>query len=392
VQNQWAACYLERIVRSSRFGRRRLLGDGVTAVSLAMGAFAMGCRGDNAAMDLIETVPTTRPVVMGQPFVSTAARCADAGGDASAPEGHVVYRLPDGHVYRQVARVGAMPDDVSRALGDLGAGTDGFIATSPDGEWLLVQTTRFGCGEDMCVAIVDARACTAQVVVAGTDAVRPESYSTVGGAKGDVVVFGARGNHAADLFAVTKSAAGWSAPVNITATSGSPYNKQPAISADGSHVLFDCGPDPGAGTGTGICEVGVDGGGLRSIAAPNAVGGVRRANHHAGYAPNGGGVVFEGQWQGGAEQVWHVAPGETPALVNTETDPDDPSRPRFTDDNSPCVLPDGRVASLWLGRKGSASQQKSSGHELKVMGADGANAEMLLIGVDVVDIGIGCSK
>jgi hypothetical protein len=57
-----------------------------------------------------------------------------------------------------------------------------------------------------------------------------------------------------------------------------------------------------------------------------------------------------------------------------------------TNDNSPCVLPDGRIVSLWLGRPGN----RNGVHELKVMNEDGSRARMLLENVDVDDIGTGC--
>jgi hypothetical protein len=117
--------------------------------------------------------------------------------------------------------------------------------------------------------------------------------------------------------------------------------------------------------------------------AANALGGTS-ANHHASYAPNGS-IVFEGTWNGGAEQVWRLAPGAAPSVINAEKDAN--NKFRYTDDNSPCVLPDGRVVSLWLGRSGT----KASGHELKLMGSHGENATMLVTDVDVVDIGIGCA-
>ena len=53
-------------------------------------------------------------------------------------------------------------------------------------------------------------------------------------------------------------------------------------------------------------------------------------------------------------------------------------------DNAPCVLPDGRIASLWLNRPGSESQ-----HELKVMTPDGSSYAMLVTGVDIEQLGCG---
>lgn len=59
----------------------------------------------------------------------------------------------------------------------------------------------------------------------------------------------------------------------------------------------------------------------------------------------------------------------------------------FTNDNSPCVLPDGNIVSLWLNRPGG-----SGDHELKVMEQDGGSYFMLVTGADVADIGLGCGN
>jgi hypothetical protein len=392
-------------VASARTTARTMNPGRLKLSTFTLGALALAaCRMDAGVEDLVANVPQVTQT-LGRWVKSTDPRCGAAGshatptasaGNAPSP-GHVVFRLPDGHVYRIEARAGAVPEDLTRELDRIGPGLDGFVNVSADGQWLLVQTTRFGCGQDMCTAVVDRAACSAQVMVSGIDAVHPEATSAIG-ARGEVVVFpgegaGAAGGaeaHPVDLYAVTRTAEGWSAPKNLTALSPGLFNKQPAISPDGTRVLFDCGADPGAGLGTAVCEVGIDGKNLRVAIGAIADTGVKGANHHASYAPDGS-IVFEGTWNGGAEQIWHVAKGKVPALVNVDVDPEDETRPRFSDDNSPCVLPDGRIASLWLGRK-EEGKQKSSGHELKLMNADGTGSEMLLIGVDVVDIGIGCGQ
>ena len=58
----------------------------------------------------------------------------------------------------------------------------------------------------------------------------------------------------------------------------------------------------------------------------------------------------------------------------------------FGNHNSPCVLPDGRIVSLWLDRPVGTGV-----HELKVMAPDGSNFVVLLPDVDVLDAGIGCA-
>jgi len=49
------------------------------------------------------------------------------------------------------------------------------------------------------------------------------------------------------------------------------------------------------------------------------------------------------------------------------------------------VLPDGRIASLWLDRPDGEGL-----HELKIMTADGSSFYMALKEVDVLDRGLGC--
>jgi hypothetical protein len=361
----------------------------VVAVPIAL----TGCRAEAGVDDLVRDVPVGNQTTLGGWVTSQDARCAASGTKAASqdeavlPVGHVVFRLPDGHDYRVEARTGATREDLTAELDRLSPGADGFVNVSADGAWLLVQTSRFGCGEEMCIAVVDRAACKAQAVVDGHVALHPAATSAIG-AKGEVVVFPAEGDHATDLFAIHRTGSDWSAPVNLTKSSPAAYNKQPTLSADGTHVLFDCGPDPGAGAGTAICEAATDGSSLRVAVEPDARGGMS-ANHHAAYAPDGS-IVFEATWNGGAEQVWRVAPGGEPELVNTQKN--DEQGFVYTDDNSPCVLPDGRIVSLWLGRAGTGGTGKASGHELKIMGASGEDAAMLVTGVDVVDIGIGCGQ
>jgi hypothetical protein len=99
------------------------------------------------------------------------------------------------------------------------------------------------------------------------------------------------------------------------------------------------------------------------------------ALHHPDYAPDGS-IIFEGDW--GGEQIWRLPPGAAePILITNE----------FGNDNSPCVLPDGRIVSLWLERP-----EGSSVHEIKVMAGDGSSFAIVLPDVDVLDAGLGCGS
>jgi hypothetical protein len=93
------------------------------------------------------------------------------------------------------------------------------------------------------------------------------------------------------------------------------------------------------------------------------------------FAPDGS-LVFEGDWDG--ERIWRLPAGaSTPVEVGNQ----------FHNDNSPCVLPNGRAASLWMDRPGGQGI-----HELKVMNADGGGYDMLVTDTDIADVGLGCGQ
>jgi hypothetical protein len=140
-------------------------------------------------------------------------------------------------------------------------------------------------------------------------------------------------------------------------------------------VLFDCGAGLPGDAGTAICEVATTGGPVRIVVAPQDGPGASASNevHHADFAPDGS-IVFEADWRG--EQIWRLPRnGHRPVRVS-----------RLHDDNSPCVLPDGRIASLYLDRPGN----RDGVHELRIAGATGSSGREILTGQDVADIGIGC--
>ena len=192
---------------------------------------------------------------------------------------------------------------------------------------------------------------------------------------GDLVVAREETKDGAGLFASRRGEGGWDQETLLTGDSPYPYNELPAISEDGATVLFACGSTPYAQEGTGLCEVGTDGAGFRVVLAPeDGPGGTADSSlRMADYMPWGG-IVFEADWAG--EQIWTQAAGGAPSLLAGT----------FFNDNSPCALP-GAIASLWLDRPDGQGY-----HEIKISSPDGATWFMLLQDVDVMDIGIGCSK
>lgn len=321
--------------------------------------------------------PAAGPAATLEPS-ATGSPAGNGVAPASGP-GHIVYSTAEWQVYRLAASPGAKPEDVTAALDKLSPrARDQQLNLSPDGQWLVLLTERFDaeCAGWNCLAVVKGDLSSGQVVRAGGDLVHPDGYPAVASGGNLIVYPNGGGAHTHDLWAVTRTGTQWNAPVLLTRDSPFAYNDQPALSRDGQRVLYDCGPQPYAAEGTALCEVGSDGRGFRVVRttaqAPAGLA-ARGALHHPAYAPDGG-IVFEGDWDG--EQIWRLAPGaRDPARMKTD----------FADDNSPCVLPDGRIASLWLGRPGGSSQ-----HEIKIMAADGSSSYMALTGVDVADVGLGC--
>ena len=98
---------------------------------------------------------------------------------------------------------------------------------------------------------------------------------------------------------------------------------------------------------------------------------ITAALRHPSYAPDRA-IVFEASWDA---VIWRLPPGGGAA---------EPIGSGFDGDGSPCVLSDGRIVSLWLGRPGNEGR-----HELKVMTSDGATHAMLVPDTDVAQIGCG---
>jgi hypothetical protein len=317
--------------------------------------------------------------------------------DGSAPSGpgHVVFRLPDDHWHSLLATPGSAPSDLTSTLDQLSpGGTDQGMSLSFDGAFVAVDaTSRFSCsgGGDCAVwARVDGAAggdVRPGGVAQGVPSGRPAVASG-----GRVVVYPktTRANHD-DLVAVTKTGDAWGPEVVLTAAMPFDYAHDPSFSPDGTRVAFDCGPSPYQDVATSICEAAVDGSSFRvavsykdgPYGADGGDGG-DWTTHHPAYAPDGA-LVFEADWgpdQSHDEQIWRKPPDGAPARVSTDAMPDD---------NSPCVLPDGRIASLWLGRVEPDGAQNAL-HEIKVMNADGSDPQMILTDVDVVDVGLTCGE
>ncbi|MFH0728430.1 MAG: hypothetical protein V2B19_19100 [Pseudomonadota bacterium] len=303
---------------------------------------------------------------------------------AGVATGHITYDY-NGKVYRIKAREGATPENVSLALDGLSPlppdGKDRRLNISPDGSWLVLETQRFdeGCADWACLAIVAADLSSGDAVRSSSGVIHVEGSPAIASGGNLIVYPNQGGTHAIDLWAVSRGSIGgdWSLPVELTRASPYEINSLPAISNDGRTIVFSS-TDASYSGNTSICEVGVDGSGFRVVVTPADSPGNLPDTGDLGfpdYAP-GGSIVFQGDWDG--TEIWRL-PVEATSSVRVSD--------AFNNDNCPCVLPDGGIASLWLDRPGGSGY-----YELKVMNADGSNYYMLLTGTDISGTGLGCGN
>ena len=342
------------------------------------------------------------------------------------PVGHVFFVVDD-TLMRVAARPHAAPLDLDNLLDGLSPGSDASAGPSPSGVWLALDSGREICREEgqsldepswNCLATAQLGDRTRElpdgsyqrtVGTFGVSALQPVRLSggrlihdakvpVVGEGGGRIVFVSQSGQETAGvrfggpegglhIYGVSRMAGSnvWSDPVLLSGESPFPYHGYPRLSPDGRTLVMDCFDELDVTLPRSICEVAVDGSGFRVAVTPEMgdVGGrpsgMSGATHHASYAPDGS-IVFESDWAAlvdegwqRCEAVWRLAPG------STEPEPLDPGK---CDDNTPCVLPDGRVASLWL---------PAGGHEIKVLEPADGWFFMLLQGRDVADVSLGCS-
>ncbi|MCD4686924.1 MAG: right-handed parallel beta-helix repeat-containing protein, partial [Anaerolineae bacterium] len=312
------------------------------------------------------------------PATSPASLLVSAPGPIP---GVITYLLADdGHIYRIAAEEDAVPEDITAALDALypGPAEEAWLNVSPDGAWLLTESERFdpACVGWACLVLLSADLSVVDVPLANDAVIHVEGSAAVSTGAAAIVYVADGGPHTRDLWAVFRAGDAWDGPLLLTGDSPFAHHSHPAISADGTRVVFDCHDAPYASAGSSLCMVNLDGTGFTVLLTPEdapAGAGEGIQLHHPDFAPDGS-IVFEADW--GGERLWRLAPGATDPTLITD---------QFGNDNSPCVLADGRFASLWLDREGGDGV-----HELKIMSADGATHEMLLTGVDVFDVGLGC--
>lgn len=294
----------------------------------------------------------------------------EAKTSSNVREGTITY-MTGSTIFQLDVREGAKPVNLSLKLNSLGSGTDEFLAMSRNGAFMTISTTRFSkdCSGWACLALLKGDMSEGHSVKTKNNFVRPSGRAAISNEGTRIVYASDEGPHAQDLFLLEKVEGQWTQAQLITGVSHHKYNTEPVLSEDGTRVLFDCSPVPYSQAGTGICEILVDGLLLSDIVDPsdNPLGpeGDFRA-HHADYLPDGS-IIFQADWAGA--QLWHLPVGaEKARQVN----------PDISNDNRPCGLPGGYIASLWLERPGAIGVS-----ELKISQSDGDGFSVLTPNEDV---------
>jgi Tol biopolymer transport system component len=289
-------------------------------------------------------------------------------------------------LWRMQGMPAAVPENLSAkldAIAKFPGEHAGPISVSPDGLWYVFQSSRFAedASGSLVLTIAPADFSTAETIHTSQGVIYNEGMAQAT-ARGDAIIYSDSGaTHTRDLYIIRRNASGWSDPVCLTQSSPFAFHSWPRLSADGAKVVFNASDQDQYGSaGTRIAEVRLDGSGFRVLAAPadGPAGTTSDYCSFPAYSADGQSVFFEALW-GGSEQIWNRSlAGGAATIVNGQ----------FTDDNSPAVLPDGRVVSLWLG-----SAAGNGLHEIKVMNANGADYSMLTapsaLFSEIDDIGLG---
>ena len=307
------------------------------------------------------------------------------GGAAATGPGSIVYTVIDesgagATVYRIAAEAGAAPEQLGRSLDastlPASAPLDQWIASSSDSGTLLLNSERFDaeCAGWACLALVSADLATVDTVRADGAVVHPDGPAAIANG-GDLIVFPAGGGpHVSDLWAITRQADGWSAPRLLTADSPFAFHAEPSLTTDGGQAVFECADQPYGAAGTTLCAVATDGSDFQVVLTPDdapsglpTTGALRQPVSGAD-----GSVLFAADWDG---TIWRLEPDSTVP---------EPVGPAFTNDRAPCLLSDGRIASLWLDRPGGQGRS-----ELKVMTPDGTAYAVLVTDIEIAAIDCG---
>jgi hypothetical protein len=324
---------------------------------------------------------------------------ADGGGGGTAT---IVYQLPPPDAAASPSSVYAVTTQSDGSWGarlDIGSRLPCQVAgscidydgnLSPNGQWLVLDSTRFDCAPADCLVVVSADLRTYSAPYGalhtggpGGQTVNTEGHPAVSSDGKRVVWSAGLGSHTRDLWAAEVVDNYWSNPQVITAGSTFDYQHTPAFSSDGNTVIFDCGTQPYPVTSTGdtnaLCQVGFDGSGFSVIVMPTDGPGGQPGSvvHRPVFDITSGSILFQADWD----------PQRGVTLYKAEIGDGGPSQitkvGNAPSDATPCVLSDGRVVSV--------RTDPDNTDKLIVTAHDGSNATTVDTGSPtLVPDSVGC--
>lgn len=278
-----------------------------------------------------------------------------------------------GEVYRVTAVADAEPENISARLDEVAEGIDTTLEVSPDGQWLLVETTRAdpACAGWACLALVPSSLALAEaqpIYLPSFEVVHTSSLPALG-QDAERMVYVDEGDNRRDLFLIEQEGvdeAGrilWSEPLLLTGDSPYEWNDNPRLHPTEDRALFTCGPEPYGAAGTAVCEVDLDNGNVDVLVRPEAGPLINPDDTDglltADYLPDNS-IVFTAPWR--TSNVWRFVPDDD-LLEPVNLDPQ-------IGGDLACTLPDGRLVIMrWV--------DELEGPLVRVVTLDGATDFMI---------------
>lgn len=257
------------------------------------------CTLSGACVELLDHEACTEPSTICSPIGCVP----EAGGELSPPgpgHVHIVALGPGASLYRTEISAGAALQSVGPLLDPIfarsGDPEDKSIGLSDDGEWMSAIMRRDGCA---CLFVSPVRDLGAGELLHGVSVDNVGGTDVASGGRRLVFVEGD------EIQLLTRESSGWVlAPTPLSAASTFTFHDHPSLTADEERVLFVCGDAP-ENRGAGVCEVGLDGAGLRVLVPPDTfpdqpVGSPR--------ALRDGSAFFEVEVPSGVVELWRVSP------------------------------------------------------------------------------------
>lgn len=286
---------------------------------------------------------------------------------------YVSYMLANGDAQIVEAKQEGNVTNISELLAKSNSGEESWINLSPNGEWLLLDSTRLDPNCDGWGCLIYGKRDSSNfktIKLADGSVIHPESFSAISNDAKFIVVHLSQ-DDGSDLFISKQdNNATWSILKSISDSSPSTNNRNPAISADGKEILFECGKN--------ICLVNSDGTNLKTLIRledkPNTNNSWESISN-ADFDTQGN-IVFQGTFIATWPWRYNRKTAEITLLNN-----------KNNNDNSPCVLSNGDIATLWFDR----AENNSGNAELKIMNSTGTSQFIAVTGEKgIVTSPLGC--